>query len=387
METKITALPQVKLQKEEGTFDLIIPEDVEKKIRYMCQNVSTIEWSGTLFYKLEGKYEDGTLIIRCVDFFLMDIGSSAYTEFDMSPDVIGYMTENPDLLDCQMGLIHSHNNMPTFFSGTDTGTLLEEGKDRNHFVSLIVNNAGTYTAGITRLEHTIAQIKEEGVFHTFEDEVVTLPGDTYTEETTSVIWRELNIIKEGVEGDFSVLKERTAQIKATKAAAPVNTGYNGYNSYGYGNDWSHHREKSLWEDDEVYPDSYEPVTKVPPYREPTPVRTPSKELSDEVITKAVKQLITGSVILPNDSKINLKQWAKNMEILFDKRFKTMKDFEAWAANYVDFLVWDLDDPKYIKTDDTCLIGSQQMLDVIGDLPSNKYIKSFISILEGYSYKE
>ena len=390
METKIATMPQVKLLKEEGTFNLIIPEDIEKKIRYMCQNVSTIEWSGTLFYKLEGKYEDGTLVIRCVDFFLMDIGSSAYTEFDMSPDVIGYMTENPDLLDCQMGLIHSHNTMPTFFSGTDTSTLLEEGKDRNHFVSLIVNNAGTYTAGITRLEHTIAQIKEEGVFHTFEDKVVTLPGDTYTEETTAVIWKELNIIKEGVEGNFDILKDRIAEIKAIKASHPVNTGYNGFNQYGYGNDWSHDKERSLWKDDEFYPEDYTPVTKVPPYKEPiyeTPTGHTTSYLSDEVITKAVKQLVTGSVILPNDSKIDLKQWAKNMETLFDKRFKTMKDFEAWAANYIDFLVWDLDDPKLIKTDDTGLIGSQQMLDIIGDLPSNKYIRSFISMLEGYSYNE
>ena len=36
----------------------------------------------------------------------MDIGTAAYTEFDMSPDVISYMADNPELLDCQMGLIH-----------------------------------------------------------------------------------------------------------------------------------------------------------------------------------------------------------------------------------------------------------------------------------------
>ena len=33
METEIKRMPQeIKLLKEEGTFDLIIPEDVEKKI-------------------------------------------------------------------------------------------------------------------------------------------------------------------------------------------------------------------------------------------------------------------------------------------------------------------------------------------------------------------
>ena len=260
-------MPQaIKLLKEEGTFNLIIPEEVEKKIRYMCQNVSTIEWSGTLFYKLEGKYEDGTLVIRCVDFFLMDIGSSAYTEFDMSPDVIGYMTENTELLDCQMGLIHSHNTMATFFSGTDTGTLLEEGKDRNHFVSLIVNNAGVYTAGITRLEHTISEITEKGTFHTFQDEVVDLEGETYTEENTAVIWRELNIIKEGVGDSFEVLDDRMAEIKAAKAARPVYNGYTGFNQYGYNaNSPVAHDEEFIWGKDK-YPESYEPVTKVPPYK-------------------------------------------------------------------------------------------------------------------------
>lgn len=382
-------MPQaIKLLKEEGTFNLIIPEDVEKKIRYMCQNVSTIEWSGTLFYKLEGKYEDGTLVIRCVDFFLMDIGSSAYTEFDMSPDVIGYMTENTELLDCQMGLIHSHNTMATFFSGTDTGTLLEEGKDRNHFVSLIVNNAGVYTAGITRLEHTISEITEKGTFHTFQDEVVDLEGETYTEETTAVIWRELNIIKEGVGDSFEVLDDRMAEIKAAKAARPVYNGYTGFNQYGYNaNSAVAHDEEFIWGKDK-YPESYEPVTKVPPYKEPSSKKeTIFNNLSDEVITKALKQLITGSVILPNDSKIDLKQWARNMENLFDRRFKTMKDFESWAVNYVDFLVWDLDDPKVLKSEDTCLIGSQQMLDALGDLPSNKYIRLFITLLEGYSYTE
>ena len=37
----------------------------------------------------------------------------------------------------------------TFFSGTDLNTLQEEGSDMNNFLSLIVNNAGQYTAAIT----------------------------------------------------------------------------------------------------------------------------------------------------------------------------------------------------------------------------------------------
>ena len=85
---------------------LIISTKVEQKISICCRELPHNEWSGTLFYNYSGSFEDNTLEIRCVDIFPMDIGSSSYTEFDMSPDVIAYMTEHPELLDCQIGLIH-----------------------------------------------------------------------------------------------------------------------------------------------------------------------------------------------------------------------------------------------------------------------------------------
>lgn len=94
------------LEKSTDTYKLIIPLEVEQKIRYICNKISQVEWSGTLFYTYSGSFEDNTLEIKCVDIFPMDIGSSTYTEFDMSPDVIAYMTDHPELLDCQMGLIH-----------------------------------------------------------------------------------------------------------------------------------------------------------------------------------------------------------------------------------------------------------------------------------------
>lgn len=387
----------MELLKEEGSFDLIIPVEVEKKIRWMCQQVSSIEWSGTLFYKPEGKYEDDTLVIRCVDFFPMDIGSQGYTEFDMSPDVIGYMTENPELLDCQMGLIHSHNTMATFFSGTDTSTLLEEGKDRNHFVSLIVNNAGTYTAGITRLDHTVAKVTEECSFHTFQDEVVNFEDNSYTKEVTQVIWRNLKIIKEGEEEPkFSILENRLKEIREAKAAkvkaAPASTAYTPRTATSY-EDWRNGRD---YDEDDAY--GYEgyggyggyygnskPAT---PKQQELPFKSEKNDKLDmNIIMRAVKQLLTGSVILPNDSKINIKEWVKTMVPLFDRRFDSMKDFETWSENYIDFLVWDLDDPKLFKSSDTAAIGAAQMIEVLEKLPSNKYIDSFINSLNGYTFEE
>lgn len=106
MENKV-----LNLVKRSDSYKIIIPQEVEAKIRFACNNVWNIEWSGVLFYKPEGSFENNDLVIKCVDIYLMDIGNATYTEFDMSPDVIGYMAQNQELLNCQMGLIHSHNNM------------------------------------------------------------------------------------------------------------------------------------------------------------------------------------------------------------------------------------------------------------------------------------
>lgn len=102
-------LPQLK--KYQDTFDIIIPTDVENKIRYLCNKIYNIEWSGILFYTYTGSYKDKSLKIYCKDIHLMDIGNTTYTEFYMSPEVIAYMTEHQELLDCQVGLIHSHHSM------------------------------------------------------------------------------------------------------------------------------------------------------------------------------------------------------------------------------------------------------------------------------------
>lgn len=101
--TKVISLVQ-----KSGTYNykLIIPAEVERKIRFACQKVWSTEWSGTLFFIHEGSFENNDLVIRCVDIYIMDIGTQAYTEFDMNPDVIAYMTEHSELLDCQLGLIH-----------------------------------------------------------------------------------------------------------------------------------------------------------------------------------------------------------------------------------------------------------------------------------------
>lgn len=108
MEEAKQSMKGISLVQKSGTYNykLIIPAEVERKIRFACQKVWSTEWSGILFFTHKGSFENNDLVIKCVDFYIMDIGTQAYTEFDMNPDVIAYMAENPELLDCQMGLIH-----------------------------------------------------------------------------------------------------------------------------------------------------------------------------------------------------------------------------------------------------------------------------------------
>lgn len=381
--------------KKSDTFKLIIPEEVENKIRFICQQIWEDEWSGTLFYKPEGNFEDGTLTIRCVDIYVMDIGTAAYTEFDMSPDVISYMAENIELLDCQMGLIHSHNNMSTFFSGTDTGTLKEEGIDRNHFVSLIVNNAGSYTAAITRRVKSTKTIMDNFSYPTFEDEVIN-SDKTETIEEEELEWYYLNIEFERSGTFYTPFMERLDEIKRLKEEkarqARVSAIPKGY-SRPYGLSTIVPQQSvvapvgpsGIINDDEL-PFDYE-------FADNKMSIGPTEDLhfNKATIKSLVLQLITGSIILPNESKIDTHKWVKGMSSLYKKRFgsgeKGMASFRSWADMYIEYICWFTDDEKLINmgyNDDVLAsICAEDIIKELKKLPSNEYIKVFINILEGY----
>jgi len=93
------------LFKSAESYNLYIPDSVEKKIRTLLTEIHNIEWSGVLFYTFNGSFETKDIEIHCVDLLPLNIGNASFTEFTMSPEVISYMAKN-DLLDCQMGLVH-----------------------------------------------------------------------------------------------------------------------------------------------------------------------------------------------------------------------------------------------------------------------------------------
>ena len=394
--TKVISLVQ-----KSGTYNykLIIPAEVERKIRFACQKVWSTEWSGTLFFTHEGSFENNDLVIRCVDIYIMDIGTQAYTEFDMNPDVIAYMCENPELLDCQMGLIHSHNNMSTFFSGTDTATLKEEGRDRNNFVSLIVNNAGTYTAAITRRVKRYSQIKDMLVYEFFGDGEKQDTKEYTQDGIEEIEWFYLKIEKEGENYSFPDMDARLEEIKQAKAEkakkAQTPTYQGGYkpviaNSYGTKAGPANLVKKEANKPKVVQPTLFDDIDDLP-FEEEYDI--PYGQVSFDKVTLKflVLQLITGSIIISNDSKIDITKWAKSMPALYEKRFgkgeEGMKNFKMWADTYTEYLTWYVTDEKLEELGydeiEICAICAHDMIEELTKLPENDYIKGYIDALQKY----
>lgn len=399
---------RLQLRKSASTFKIVIPESVESKIRHLCSIVHDVEWSGTLFYRHEGSLEDGTFKVICVDLFVMDIGSSAYTEYDESPDVLTYRIDH-DLLgeDIQEGLIHSHNNMSTFFSGTDTNTLIDEGTNSNHFVSLIVNNAGVYTAGVTRKITTAikaeAHIKytENEYYDSYDNQRIITKDSQVREEdreetkvTQIIEWFELEVEKADVANNFEEIDSRLAEIRRSKSRPKISTiispsssykVYNGYNGvqtlndrekYPYVssskqsvkeepkqqtlfNEWEYDETDTTWR---VYPKQGE-LPKVKKSADPNDTyETPlclMESFDKELIKSLALQLLTGSIII-NEKAIDPDKWVEKMDTIYEKRFGPLdidkyppsrtgevlgnnERLEEWIDGMCDFLLYTEDE--------------------------------------------
>lgn len=389
----------IPLVKKSTTYKIVIPAQVERLIRFLCERVWDTEWSGVLFYNPIGNFEDGSLEIHCVDILPMDIGSATYTEFDMSPDVISYMAQNPELLDCKMGLIHSHNNMSTFFSGTDTATLREEGADRNHFVSLIVNNAGKYTAAITRkIKYKCTRELSYESFGT----TINVPGSEVI-EGEEIEYFGLDIVfEEERDNQFNIVAERLKEIKDAKAkAAPkwtANTNdtskyypkpYTDYKQPGYESpSFSADKQPTLFDDFDwgtkpIPKQKINTTTNI--YKEPE-VEIP--QVTKDLIESIVNQLITGSVTVTKLDAETKKKLTSTTTARFNKRFGEgacgMKLFEYWATDFVEFLLWySLDDPEV----DECAAATEIANKVVKELkklPHSDYIDEYINLFLSYA---
>lgn len=303
------------------------------------------------------------------------------------------------------------NNM-TFFSGTDIDTLKEEGIDRNHFVSLIVNNEGKYTAAITRKVKGVNTITETVSYLSFEGEEKTSVEEV-KEEIEELQWFYLEIeIESTFKEDMNLRLEEIREAKKNKNKNRLvipNFSHSGvnYSSYlGYFRRDNDIIVETKDEDTKVQQtgkEDKEIIFSSAPIKEEIEEEEESNQLSSHfipyetvtirrsVIKSLVLQLITGSVIISDNSKINLDKWVNGMPALYEKRFgkgtEGIKLFRAWAENYVEFLCWFSDDDSlenlgYDK-DEIATIYAYNLSKELARLKKNVYIEEYIDILNGY----
>lgn len=341
MEKKIFA-GNLKLTKNSQQFKLTVTEGLEHKIRLMCSEYPDNEWSGILFYTYTGSIKRNNLAIKAVDFHLMDIGSSTYTEFDYDDSIAGYYADNIDIIgDCKMGLIHSHDRMETFFSSTDQNTLKAEGFDANNFVSLIVNDAGTYTAAVTRkVEHTTKTdttvITEESDRYDFFDKESGIPigkktkskkTDSNTDVGYSIEWYSLSIdVKpENTSLDHSetdeYIKERIPEILKKKEISKV--GKKSHNTKKY--DWADYPEYEYPDDDYSAYHSFYDMDEL---------RVPLINIffNEKSVDNYAKQLVTGSIMI--DTKTPLEKFINVIPDAYKHRFPMFTNFQKFVAGMI-----------------------------------------------------
>lgn len=365
------------LKKQDNTYKLIITPELEEKIRFLCARFPNNEYSGVLFYDYTGRFEDNSLVLTAKDFCLMDYGSATYTEFDKSAEICNYMIEH-DLLECQQGLMHSHDQMSTFFSGTDLGTLQEEGSDMNNFLSLIVNNAGQYTAAITRKVKHIPHVTEVLEYEFFGEETINIGNDEYDAiESYEIEYFFLNIEKPTVNIGYTDLFNRIEEISKDKTKIT---------------NISREPRTNLIVNSTLKATPLYKETNIPFSKANTAVQAGvdtdesidynKYKFNETDLNNIVKQLLIGSPIFtPKD----LNEWVQKMPTVFSKRFgegqKGLANYRAFIGYFVEFLVTEAFDDNLAE--EGYLEDSQMAICAYGVLQKLHTFKtnSFIEVIE------
>lgn len=365
------------LKKQDNTYKLIITPELEEKIRFLCARFPNNEYSGVLFYDYTGRFEDNSLVLTAKDFCLMDYGSATYTEFDKSAEICNYMIEH-DLLECQQGLMHSHDQMSTFFSGTDLGTLQEEGSDMNNFLSLIVNNAGQYTAAITRKVKHIPHVTEVLEYEFFGEETINIGNDEYDAiESYEIEYFFLNIEKPTVNIGYTDLFNRIEEISKDKTKIT---------------NISREPRTNLIVDSTLKATPLYKETNIPFSKANTAVQAGvdtdesidynKYKFNETDLNNIVKQLLIGSPIFtPKD----LNEWVQKIPTVFSKRFgegqKGLANYRAFIGYFVEFLVTEAFDDNLAE--EGYLEDSQMAICAYGVLQKLHTFKtnSFIEVIE------
>lgn len=369
----------------------------------MLRKFPSTEWSGVLFITHEGSFENNDLVITCKDIYPMDLGNATFTEFKMNEDVAAYMADNIELFDCDTALVHSHHVMQTTPSGTDINTLREEGNERNCFVSLIVNNAGTYYAAITRKIHTKYEIIVKRLETSYEffgegtKEIISNGSPTTKTIDKEVIeYYDLEVERHEVSNHLAYLDTRFEEIKEKKKEeSNINNRYDIKNNYNSFKDWFHGNSNIGYKEGSLFKDNSNSI-----------LSSADKEKLEDLgidwqpdknkIHKAAINIVACSLII-NTEKFDLKQWIlKHMTNVYNRIFedsgyieKSNMKFHEWKDFIIQYTLdhFNVDDVPDAVFEEPNLMQSRIAQAIYNELKEfenvNPYMQDYCASLYDY----
>ncbi len=231
---------------------LLISDEFYKQADILCKNISNVEWSGIVIYKITGsilslfnaseaKVPKESIFIEALDIIPMDKGTVGYTDYKFGPKVQKYMKNLAEergidpktLYSSRLGHVHSHVNMTTGFSSTDMDELDDNVRNHNGYLSIITNNRKEYNAKF--VVAASLKSKNEGVFTDIDGQTATYTKE-YPEKMSMVVF-EPEIIFEDKEIFFNkTFLESMESIKAPKVPK-ISVSPHNYHQY-YNNRYS-----------------------------------------------------------------------------------------------------------------------------------------------------
>ena len=249
---KLSHIAQGQLQ---DNVKVVIPKNVMIKILYLCTVIATVEWSGVLFYTVKGTIKNPSkMVITLRDILPMDKGTQASTEFEYDERYVEFLMSDEKRMEYKSGLIHSHNNMAVFYSGTDQDELKTNSKAHNFYLSVVVNNKldiigriGISASAESVVETSYKGLDENGNTYDIEPAKLRVKNEKLFFMDCDMVYEKP---KSAIEDEFldnvaTILKPKVAKSYGKTVSNPsynnASDKIDGYGSWGgYGNnDWGY----------------------------------------------------------------------------------------------------------------------------------------------------
>lgn len=210
---------------------LIIGKEFLSMISYF-HSKETVEWSGALFYSVvSGNIEDpSNLVLKAEYVHLMDIGSAAYTEYDITGENFLSVFENDPTIEDRMmngelmvGFLHTHHQIATNPSSTDDAELLDNCKFFPFYLSLIVNYACKYNARIAIKGKYKKKVSENCFKFSNVEKSFSLGDEETDQEVIAVMDCDIKFdIPESIEKQYTKVKTTFKPVVNTYNYKPAN---------------------------------------------------------------------------------------------------------------------------------------------------------------------